>query len=60
MKKLVSTVVSCAIAGSILTAPVAGAQGAQIDELLIMRHSNGSPSITVSCSADSKKVLKNG
>ncbi|GJJ42163.1 hypothetical protein CULCOIPH005_03520 [Corynebacterium ulcerans] len=55
MKKLVSTVVSCAIAGSILTAPVAGAQGAQIDELLIMRHSNGSPSVTVSCSADSKK-----
>lgn len=55
MKKLVLTVVSCAIAGSILTAPVAGAQGAQIDELLIMRHSNGSPSVTVSCSADSKK-----
>ncbi|AEG82923.1 coiled-coil domain-containing protein [Corynebacterium ulcerans] len=55
MKKLVSTVVSCAIAGSILTAPVAGAQETRIDELLIMRHSNGSPSVTVSCSADSKK-----
>lgn len=55
MKKLVSTVVSCAIAGSILTAPVAGAQGARIDELLIMRNSNGSPSVTVSCSADSDK-----
>lgn len=49
MKKLVSAVVSCAIAGSILTAPVAGAQEARIDRIVIMRNSDGTPRVITTC-----------
>lgn len=52
MKKLVSTVVSCAIAGSILTAPVAGAQETRIDDIVITRNADGSPSVLTSCSGN--------
>lgn len=52
MKKLVSTVVSCAIAGSILTAPVAGAQETRIDDIVITRNADGSPNVLTSCSGN--------
>lgn len=52
MKKLVSAVVSCAIAGSILTAPVAGAQETRLDSLVITHNRDGSPHVIGSCTGN--------
>lgn len=49
MKKLVSAVVSCAIVGSILAVPVAGAQETRLDSLVITQNADGRPQVIGSC-----------